>query len=118
MLIVACGPKERSLNVTATAFNSTRAQTDHRPNEAACGDRLNAGDKVVAISRDLEEVGITCDTEISIAGLDGTYKVVDRMAARRKNHIDIYMGRDVKAAREWGKQDVVITWKEEKDEKP
>jgi 3D (Asp-Asp-Asp) domain-containing protein len=34
------------------------------------------------------------------------------MAANRKNHIDIYMGRDVKAARKWGEQEVAITWRE------
>lgn len=113
LVTVACGAKERTLNVTATAFNSTPAQTDHRPNEGACGDLLKAGDKVIAVSRDLADAGIRCGTEIRIAGLEGSYKVVDRMASHRRNHIDIYMGRDVKAARAWGAQDVVITWSEE-----
>jgi 3D (Asp-Asp-Asp) domain-containing protein len=110
-LSVGCGPREQQTTVKATAYNSTRAQTDRHPTQAACGDHLKPGDKVIAVSRDLAAAGLTCGTEVKISGLAGTWKVVDRMAARRKNHIDIYMGRDVRAAREWGVQDVEIKWK-------
>ena len=104
-------PAESHITVTATAFNSTRAQTDSRPNETACGDTLVNGAKVIAVSRDLVRAGLTCGTTVRIEGFDGNWKVVDRMAANRKNHIDIYMGRDTRAAREWGRQDVRISWR-------
>jgi 3D (Asp-Asp-Asp) domain-containing protein len=110
-LSVGCAPQEQSTQVKATAYNSIRAQTDRHPTQAACGDHLKPGDKVIAVSRDLAAAGLTCGTQVKISGLEGTWKVVDRMAARRKNHIDIYMGRDVHAAREWGVQDVEIKWK-------
>ena len=43
--------------------------------------------------------------------MKGSYRVVDMTAGRHRNLIDIYMGRDVKAAREWGVQEVEIAWK-------
>lgn len=110
MAMFGCG-NERTLTVTATAFNSTRAQTDGRPLETACGDRLQAGHKIIAVSRDLEKQGLICGTEVEISGLDGTWVVGDRMARRHKQLIDIYMGRDVKRARQWGRQEVEITWR-------
>lgn len=109
---VAGCEKERHMTVTATAFNSTRAQTDSQPNKAACGDKIGPGSKVVAVSRDLAAAGLVCGTTIQISGLEGSWTVVDRTAARHKNRIDIYMGRDIKAAREWGVQDVEIIWKD------
>jgi 3D (Asp-Asp-Asp) domain-containing protein len=117
LALVGCDRKElpasaeRHITVTATAFNSTRAQTDSRPTEAACGDTLANGAKVIAVSRDLVRAGLTCGTTVRIEGFDGDWKVVDRMAANRKKHIDIYMGRDIRAAREWGRQDVRISWR-------
>ncbi len=98
--------------VKATAFNSTVAQTDHRPTETACGERLVANSKVVAVSRDLEEEGLTCGARIHIEGLEGSWTVVDRTAARHSKLIDIYMGKDLQAAREWGVQEVEIRWHE------
>jgi 3D (Asp-Asp-Asp) domain-containing protein len=112
ILCVSSCAKEQRLTVRATAFNSTRAQTDHRPTEAACGDKLKPGNKVVAVSADLVAKGLTCGTEIRIAGLDGKWTVVDRTAARKKEQIDIYMGKDIKAAREWGVREVEISWRE------
>jgi 3D (Asp-Asp-Asp) domain-containing protein len=47
---------------------------------------------------------------VRIEGLPGTYKVVDTMAARWTDRVDIYMGKDVDAAREWGRQEVRIHW--------
>jgi 3D (Asp-Asp-Asp) domain-containing protein len=108
---VGCS-NERQLNVTATAFNSTRAQTDARPFETACGDRLKPGDRVIAVSRDLKQLGLSCGTEVEISGLEGTWTVGDVTARRYKQRIDLYMGNDVKAARRWGVQDVEITWRE------
>ena len=107
----ACSQEERRV-VRATAYNSTPAQTDSRPTESACGATLKPGDKVLAVSRDLEKAGLECGTKVRIDGLEGSYTVLDRTAARHKGLIDIYMGRDVKAARTWGVQEVQISWNE------
>ena len=113
-LIVSVGAcsQEEQLTVRATAFNSTRAQTDSRPTESACGDTLKPGVKAIAVSRDLEKAGLECGTKVRIEGLKGSYTVMDRTAARHEGLIDIYMGKDVEAAREWGVQEVQITWAE------
>jgi len=103
---------DRRLSVTATAFNSTVAQTDSRPTEAACGDHLEPGQRVIAVSRDLRRQGLKCGTRVQISGLDGYYTVVDLTAARHRNLIDIYMGQDIRAARKWGRQKVEIAWLE------
>lgn len=104
------GPKE----VTATAYNSVNSQTkEGDPTLAAWGDILKPGMKAIAVSRDLIDDGLTHGTKVSIEGLPGTYIVRDKMNKRWKDKIDIYMGNDVKAAREWGKRKVTITWETE-----
>jgi len=110
-LATGCSSEQR-LTVTATAFNSTRAQTDGSPRKTACGTKLQPGDQVIAISRDLAKQGLVCGSQLKIDRLDGTWTVVDLTAARHKRRIDIYMGRDVKAARAWGVQKVDIRWSE------
>jgi 3D (Asp-Asp-Asp) domain-containing protein len=109
LMAVACtAQQEQRLTVTASAYNSTRAQTSGDPTEAAWGDRLEPGMKAIAVSDDLLERGLDLGTEVRIEGLDGTYTVLDRMASRHRNRIDIYMGLDVQAARDWGLQQVTI----------
>jgi 3D (Asp-Asp-Asp) domain-containing protein len=100
----------RSLEVTATAYNSLAGQTHGDPSVAAWGDVLAPGMKAIAVSRDLIELGLTHGVEVEIAGLSGTYVVRDKMAARWKRKIDIYMGEDVAAARSWGRRRVTIRW--------
>jgi 3D (Asp-Asp-Asp) domain-containing protein len=102
----------RTATVKATAFNSTRAQTDGRPHETACGDHIAPGSRIIAVSRDLKSAGLDCGTEVHIAGLDGAWVVADVTAARHEQLIDIYMGRDIRAARQWGVQEVEIRWRE------
>ncbi len=111
VLATACTREER-LSVSATAFNSTRAQTDARPTETSCGTRLEPGMKVIAVSRDLKREGLDCGTAVRIEGMDGTWTVEDVTAAKHEKLIDIYMGRDVQKAREFGRQDVEIRWRE------
>ncbi|MDX1598602.1 MAG: hypothetical protein R3295_08055 [Marinobacter sp.] len=97
--------------VTATAYNSVNSQTKAGdPTLTAWGDTLKPGMKAIAVSRDLIEDGLTHGTEVTIDGLPGTYIVRDKMNKRWKDKIDIYMGLDVKAAREWGKRTVTISW--------
>ena len=101
---------ERKLRVKATAFNSLRAQTDSTPNIGAWGDRLTPGMKAIAVSADLLEIGLARGQRVRIRGLDGEYVVADRMSSRWQRKIDIYMGHDVKAARNWGVREVDIIW--------
>ena len=96
--------------VTTSAYNSVSSQTAGDAHIGAWGDELKPGMKAVAVSRDLEELGLTHGVEVKIDGLDGTYRVMDRTASRMSSTVDIYMGEDVEAAREWGRKEVTIYW--------
>lgn len=100
----------RVLVVKATAYNSRRNQTDSTPSIAAWGDRLRPGMKVIAVSRDLLELGLSRGQRVEIVGLEGEYVVLDKMPSRWRQKIDIYMGNDVRAARNWGVREVEIRW--------
>ena len=112
--LYACktGGPERSLMVTATAYNSVKAQTDDNPTEAAWGDELKPGMKVVAVSRDLLALGLTRGKVLRIDGLWGEYVVLDRTARRLRRRVDVYMGVDVERAKAFGKKKVRIYWRE------
>ena len=97
--------------VTATAYNSLRAQTDDDPSIAAWGDKLEPGMKAIAVSRDLLAMGLTHDVKVWIEGHGGPYLVLDKMNKRWKDRIDVYMGVDKKKALEWGKKRVKIRWR-------
>ena len=98
------------LVVTATEYNSVRWETSSTPSYGAWGDHLKPGTKAIAVSRDLLRLGLTHGVEVRIAGLPGTYRVLDKMARRWHRRIDIYMGLNIKAARDWGKRRVQISW--------
>jgi 3D (Asp-Asp-Asp) domain-containing protein len=66
--------------------------------------------RIVAVSRDLEALGLTEGVRIRIDGLDGDWSVGDRMHERWTRKIDIYFGDDVEAAKRWGKRRVRIRW--------
>ncbi|OIQ50357.1 hypothetical protein BerOc1_02288 [Pseudodesulfovibrio hydrargyri] len=100
-----------SLEVTVTAYNSTRAQTDGNPHRAAWNNRLKPGMKAIAVSRDLIKLGLDNRTEVWIEGFDGPYLVLDKMNRRYRRRIDIYLGRDVRAAREFGRRKTRIYWR-------
>jgi 3D (Asp-Asp-Asp) domain-containing protein len=106
----ATSPAVSTLVVTATAYNSLPGQTGEQPDIAAWGDRLEPGMKAIAVSRDLHDVGLTRGTVVEIDGLEGEYMVLDRMPKQWDNRIDIYMGEDVRAARQWGVREVRIRW--------
>jgi 3D (Asp-Asp-Asp) domain-containing protein len=108
----APGVVECSLLVVASAYNSLRGQTDSRPTEAAWGDSLYPGLRAIAVSRDLIPMGLGWGRVVRIDGVPGEYMVLDKMGARWKRHIDIYLGTDVAAAREWGRKQVVIRWQD------
>jgi 3D (Asp-Asp-Asp) domain-containing protein len=104
-------PEERSLVVTATAYNSLHGQTDGDPTLGAWGDRLKPGMRAIAVSSDLVALGLTRGTPVRIEGLHGEYTVLDRMGRRWRKRIDIYMGVDTRAARSWGSRKVLIYWR-------
>ncbi|BDQ38326.1 lipoprotein [Pseudodesulfovibrio nedwellii] len=101
----------KSLEVTVTAYNSTRGQTDGNPFVAAWANKLKPGMKSVAVSRDLIPMGLGNQAEVHIEGLGGPYVVLDKMNKRFKRRIDLYFGVDVKKAREFGERTATIYWK-------
>jgi len=117
LVLYSCKTKDeyKALEVTATAYNSVPYQTQGNPFVTAWGDTLKPGMKVIAVSRDLIDSGLVYETKVEIEGLPGKYVVRDKMNARWRNKIDIYMEDSVQKAREWGKQEVTIRWKPEKE---
>lgn len=103
--VQACDSPELTLEVTATAYAS---DADGEPAIAAWGDRLKPGMNVIAVSRDLLRQGICAGDSVRIEGLEGTFRVLDKMNKRWKRRIDIYMGHDREAALDWGKRKVLI----------
>ena len=101
---------EGPLLVTATAYNCVEEQTEGHPEIAAWGDRLVPGMNAVAVSADLETLGMKRGAKVRIEGLPGEYLVLDRMPPRWQRRIDIYMGKDIQAAKHWGRRDVRIYW--------
>jgi len=111
-LLLASCVETKTMEVTATAYNSVERQTKKGDAvTAAWGDKLKPGMKAIAVSRDLlQEEGIEHGSNLRIEGLPGKYKVLDKMNKRWKKKIDIYMGENVAEAREWGKKKVEISW--------
>ena len=97
-----------TLTVTASAYNSVKNQTQGNPNITAWGDTLEPQSKVIAVSRDLLRKGLDYNTPVKIEGFKGIFLVKDKMHNRWKNKIDIYMGKDVKKAKDWGRKKLDI----------
>lgn len=114
LFFISCEKEEASkyiwegINVRATAYNSVGWQTDGNPNLTAYGDTLKPGMKCIAVSRDLIRMGLRHNTPVKIQGFDGIYYVKDKLHPRKRRQIDIYMGTDVKAAKNWGRKTVCI----------
>jgi 3D (Asp-Asp-Asp) domain-containing protein len=103
-----------TLEVTATAYNSVESQTKKgNIGLAAWGDTLVPGEKAIAVSRDLIKMGLSHKDSVKLEGLDGNYVVKDKMNKRWEKKIDVYMGLDEDAARDWGKKNVTIYYYEE-----
>lgn len=100
---------DQRMLVRATAYNSTPEQTDSRPFEPACTD-AELHPRTIAVSRDLFRAGLKCGTKVRIVGMKGEWTVVNKTARRHQKLIDIYMGTDVKAARQFGVKEVEIAW--------
>ncbi|MCM4156866.1 hypothetical protein DHD80_12720 [Gramella sp. AN32] len=104
-----------SLCVTASAYNSVHYQTAGNPNITAWGDTLEPGMKVIAVSRDLIKMGMDHNSKVKIEGFDGVFLVKDKMHYRWRNRIDIYMGENVKKARQFGRKKLNIAYIFKKD---
>jgi 3D (Asp-Asp-Asp) domain-containing protein len=119
LLFVSCSEEKKyiwkSRQVTVSAYNSTAAQTDGLPTLAAWSDTLVPGMKAIAVSRDLIDLGLDHNTPVKIEGFEGIFLVKDKMGRRWKNRVDIYMGNDVKKAREWGVKELEIQFRVKKD---
>jgi 3D (Asp-Asp-Asp) domain-containing protein len=96
------------MHVTATAYNSVPHQTDGQPALTASGERLRPGMRAIAVSPDLAEAGLSFGTRVEIEGLAGEW---DRMPPRWRRKIDVYLGSDEAAAREFGERRVRIRWR-------
>lgn len=116
-LILCCSKSDgkqyiwKSMQVTATAYNSLAYQTSEQPNITAFGDSLKPGMKCIAVSRDLLTLGLKHNSLVTIEGFDGVYLVKDKMNKRWKKRIDIYMGNNVKAAKTWGRKKIKINFR-------
>lgn len=99
------------LIVKASAYTLRPEETkDYAPGVAAWGDKLKPGMKAIAVSRDLIPLGLGHNVKVSIRGLSGKYRVLDKMNKRWNHRIDILFGNDVALAKQWGKRKVVISW--------
>jgi 3D (Asp-Asp-Asp) domain-containing protein len=96
--------------VTVSAYNSVAWQTDGDPNITAWGDTLRPGMKAIAVSRDLLKQGFGHNTMVRIDTFPDTFYVKDKMHRRWKKRIDLYMGNDVQAARDWGRKKLMICY--------
>jgi 3D (Asp-Asp-Asp) domain-containing protein len=110
ILVTLATRDERSVVVTATAYNSVSDQTRGNPRVGAWGDLLGPDTRAIAVSRDLLRLGLRHGTRVRVDGLEGDYLVLDKMARRWKRRIDIYMGKDIEAARAFGVRRVRIHW--------
>lgn len=106
----------QSRSVTASAYNSLEGQGSGNSAISAWGDTLKPGMKVIAVSRDLIEKGLTYGTPVKIEGLEGVFIVRDKMNSRWKNKIDIYMGTNREKALQWGRKKVEICFPKTKNE--
>lgn len=109
--------------VKASAYNNTKNQCDSTPHIMAWNDKITEEnhDQVVAISRDLEKIGLTKDTNIMFQVDDNIYSktILDRMGryARKggrrkykiKNSIDILM-KKYRDAKKFGRKNIKIYW--------
>jgi 3D (Asp-Asp-Asp) domain-containing protein len=103
---------QQSRWVTATAYTSRPSEiANKKSKKTACDDQLTPESKgqTIAVSSDLAQAGLKCGTVVTIEGVSSGFVVTDRVPGKR-NHIDIYVGKDVQMAKEWSRRKVKITW--------
>ena len=113
VLLTGCAApisNQRTLVVTATAYNSFPGQTQGDPSVGAWGDTLRPEVPSIAVSRDLIGLGLGRGARVRIEGFARDYYVLDKMPPKWKKRIDIHMGTDRRAALDWGQREVRISW--------
>ena len=100
--------------VTATIYHAEPAQTDSTPFITASGAHINPDNpqnhRWIAVSRDLEEKGLTFGVKVKVTGaghLDGVWTVQDRMNARWESRIDFLVNKKLKGGK-WENVEVEI----------
>lgn len=96
--------------VTVTAYTSSPRQTQGDPYRAAWGNYLHPGERAVAVSPDLLALGLRHGTKVAIAGFKHDFVVLDKTNSSAHRLIDIYMGNDLHAAKEFGRKRLRIWW--------
>lgn len=94
--------------VKCTAYNATKGQCKKDPSKTAFMTRPVPG--TVAISRDLEKMGLKCGSKVYIVGV-GTLIVNDRMHSRKRQSMDILMT-SLKQAKRFGCPELLAYWYE------
>ena len=92
--------------VTATAYTARAVECNSEPWVTASGRPSRVGG--IAISRDLEALGLTLGDMVVIKGM-GLFRIEDRMNKRWKNRIDI-LHAHLTAAKNFAKQELEIMW--------
>jgi 3D (Asp-Asp-Asp) domain-containing protein len=99
--------KLKRKDITATAYNNVVAQCDDTPNICAWNDKIRPG--IIAVSRNLISEGLGRNKKVYVEGI-GVLTVLDKMNKRYQNRIDIFMGKDIKKARQFGVKKLKIYW--------
>lgn len=94
--------------VSVTAYNGVAGETDDHPHTGAWNNSL--GPHTIAVSPDLVARGLDDGTIVAIEGYKQNFVVRDKTADDVHDTIDIYMGKDVEKAHEFGKQRLRIWW--------
>lgn len=95
-----------NMRVTATAYSASAQECNSEPWLTTSMTLSRVG--VIAVSRDLEAMGLTMGKTIIIEGM-GAFRIEDRMNARWVQRIDILHGNQ-KAASLFGIRSVTIKW--------
>ncbi len=104
------GQGYNTMTVTATAYTARKEECNAQPWLTASGTPSRVG--VIAVSRDMEKLGIKMGDMIIIKGM-GLFRVEDRMNKRWKKRIDI-LHANLQAAKLFAKKKVEIMWFDDK----
>lgn len=94
--------------VTVTAYNGVAGETDSHPHTGAWNNHL--GPNTIAVSPDLVARGLDDGTTVAIEGYKQNFVVRDKTADDLHDTVDIYMGKDIDKAREFGEKRLRIWW--------
>ena len=96
----------KAILVTATIYHATPEQTDSTPHITASNKIIDLGNPLkhrwIAVSRDLEEKGLTFGVKVCVTGagnLDGVWTVQDRMNRRWSHRIDFLVNKEMKGGK-------------------